>query len=116
MYLGCIKTAHILCVSLSLASWDDACDSGASDWRCAHCGRSYHVFHPSSCRSISGHLSLCIVVSSTLPVVDIMCHLYLFDLLQILIDFLCDWAPVSSQKLDINWTGLTNLFDIPGVK
>lgn len=23
---------------------------------------------------------------------------------------------VSSQKLDINWTGLTNLLDIPGLK
>lgn len=79
----CIASTQLTSsVFLSLASWDDACDSGASDWRCAHCGRSHYVFHPSSCRSISSHLPLCPfpVVSSVGPAVDIMWRSHLLQI------------------------------------
>lgn len=48
----------ILSAFLSLATWDDAGDSGASDWRCAHSGCGHHVFHTAACTSIYIHLYL----------------------------------------------------------
>lgn len=49
---------NILPASLSLATWDDAGDSGASDRRCAHSGCGHDVFHPEACTSVYIHLYL----------------------------------------------------------
>lgn len=103
------------CSSVSAAPWDDAGDSGTPDWRCANSRCSHHVFHQAACVSLSSHL--CSSLHSQQYHKSQYSHLwppcYWFLLHP---DHFASLVLVSSQKLDINWTGLTNLLDIPGLK
>lgn len=102
--------------SLSLAPRDDASDSRASDWRRAHSGCRHYVFHSEAGRLICSHLCLSFSLCSRRH------HVSPFRPYWFLIH--PDWFAahstfftlISSQKLDINWTGLTNMLDIPGLK
>lgn len=108
-------SSYVLLLLCPLASWHDAGDTGASHWRCAHRGSSQHVFHQAACASIYTHLCLSSYSCDY--------HATQFSLKSFSINsrdhfsergaFLCR---ISSQKLEINWTGLTNLLDIPGLK
>lgn len=77
-------------------------------------GSSIYVHH---------YLSFSHCLSTPIPV-TIMClgcclvFVHAIDISSGLIDLLhsVHSSVLSSQKLDINWTGLTNLLDIPGLK
>lgn len=106
---------NMLSSSVSPALWDDAGDSGTPDWRCANRRGSLHVFHQAACVSLSFHLCLSLhshqYLRSQHSHLCLPCYWFLLHLDHFACLFL-----VSSQKLDINWTGLTNLLDIPGLK
>lgn len=113
-------TCH--CAAWSPAPWHDAGDPGAADRRRAHCWSCHHVFHQAARTSARAHFDLSCwflflwlplpsrSVSEAFPAIDFSA-INTF-LLRMVHPFYLN----PSQKLDINWTGLTNLLDIPGLK
>lgn len=108
-----IRTHTSSLPSLSLATWDDAGDSGASDRRRAYSGGSLHVFHQATCTSTYTHFYLPFCSHYSLGGFHVIDFVLDPDQFATSSTFLC---LICSQKLDINWTGLTNLLDIPGLK
>lgn len=98
---------NILSDSPSLATWDDAGDSGASDWRCAHSGCSHHVFHPAACTSIHTYLylSFCCFPSTPIHVTIMYLSIVLYAFQAI--DFSSIHSVHSSVlSLPRNWTSI----------
>lgn len=100
----------------SVAAWDDEGDSGASHWWRAHCGGSDHVFHPQTCKSDLSLLKprlLWLFIPSCFCFFPLLIshQSSLIRCLQCILLF-----SFLLQRLDINWTGLTNLLDVPGLK
>lgn len=97
---------------LSSATWDDACNPGASYRRRAHSGCGHHVFHQETCTSISTHLHLSFSrwPSSPIPVTImypriVPCAFQAIDFSTVLIYSLHS-AHSSVLSLPRNWTSI----------